>query len=227
MTQELKASGNQKPQPQNPCYTTAATTEPPIINIYGILASAFCTNLKQKKNKYFTTSLYEIDQELQERSNQSQSEDKRQDQETELQWLARLLPSQYSEYANVFSKDASDILLPHRSYNHKIQLENDAKPGDLGYSPLYHQTTAELEAIKKYLVENLDKGFIKSSQAPFVAPVLFVKKANGSLRFCINYQKLNLMTRKDRYPLPLINETLARLAKAKIYTKLDIRQAFH
>jgi transposase InsO family protein len=77
------------------------------------------------------------------------------------------------------------------------------------------------------LVENLDKGFIDSSKAPFAAPVLFVKKANGSLRFCIDYRKLNNLTRKDRYPLPLIDETLARLAKAKIYTKLDIRQAFH
>jgi predicted oxidoreductase len=77
------------------------------------------------------------------------------------------------------------------------------------------------------LVKNLDKGFIDGSQALFAAPVLFVKKANGSLRFCINYRKLNNLTRKDRYPLPLIDETLARLAKAKIYTKLDIRQAFH
>jgi hypothetical protein len=77
------------------------------------------------------------------------------------------------------------------------------------------------------LVKNLDKGFINSSQALFAAPVLFVKKANGSLRFCINYRKLNNLTRKDRYPLLLIDETLARLTKAKIYTKLDIRQAFH
>ena len=65
------------------------------------------------------------------------------------------------------------------------------------------------------------------SQAPFVSPVLFVRKPNGSLRFCIDFRKLNNLTRKDRYPLPLINETLARLSKAKIYTKLDIRQAFH
>ena len=65
------------------------------------------------------------------------------------------------------------------------------------------------------------------SQAPFVSPVLFVKKLNGGLRFCIDFRKINNLTRKDRYPLPLINETLARLSKAKIYTKLDIRQAFH
>ena len=57
--------------------------------------------------------------------------------------------------------------------------------------------------------------------------MLFVKKANGSLRFCVDFRKLNALTYKDRYPLPLIDETLARLAKAKVYTKLDICQAFY
>jgi hypothetical protein len=86
---------------------------------------------------------------------------------------------------------------------------------------------AELEELKRYLTENLDKGFIDTSQAPFASPVLFVKKPNGSLRFYIDFRKLNRLTRKDRYPLPLINETFARLAKAKVFTKLDIRQAFY
>jgi len=67
----------------------------------------------------------------------------------------------------------------------------------------------ELEVVKKYLTKNLDKGFINPSQAPFVAPILFVKKPDGSLRFCINYRKLNLLIKKDRYLLPLIDETLA------------------
>ena len=77
------------------------------------------------------------------------------------------------------------------------------------------------------MLKNLHKGWIKPSQAPYSSPVLFVKKPNGSLRFCVNYRKLNQLTKKDRYPLPLIDETLARLNKAKVYTKLDIRQAFH
>jgi hypothetical protein len=82
---------------------------------------------------------------------------------------------------------------------------------------------AELEATKKYLLENLDKGFITPSQLLFAAPVLFVRKSNGSLRFYIDYRKLNQITYKDRYPLPLINETLARISRAKIFIKLDIR----
>ncbi|QSZ29100.1 hypothetical protein DSL72_003610 [Monilinia vaccinii-corymbosi] len=85
----------------------------------------------------------------------------------------------------------------------------------------------QLEVVKDYLKDNLAKGFIEPSQAPYVAFVLFVKKPNGSLRFCIDFRLLNSLTRKDRYPFPLIDETLARLAGAKIYTKLDIRQAFH
>ena len=80
----------------------------------------------------------------------------------------------------------------------------------------------ELIAAKKYIEENLHKGFIEPSQAPFASPILFVRKANGSLRFCIDYRKLNALTRKDRYPLPLIDETLARLRRAKIFTKFDI-----
>jgi hypothetical protein len=73
------------------------------------------------------------------------------------------------------------------------------------------------------LEDNLAKGFIEASQAPFTLPVLFVKKANGGLCFCIDFRRLNDIIRKDRYLLPLIDETLSRLSKAKIYTKLDIR----
>ena len=57
--------------------------------------------------------------------------------------------------------------------------------------------------------------------------MLFVKKANKLLQFCVDFRRLNNFTHKDRYPLPLIDKTLARLAKAKVYTKLDIRQAFY
>jgi hypothetical protein len=77
------------------------------------------------------------------------------------------------------------------------------------------------------LVKNLYKGFIKANQAPFTALILFIKKPNKGLRFYIDYYKLNSLTHKDQYPLPLIKETLTRLSKARIFTKLDIRQAFY
>jgi hypothetical protein len=80
----------------------------------------------------------------------------------------------------------------------------------------------ELKVVKKYLVNNLDKGFIEPSQALFAALVLFVKKPNRSLCFYIDYRKLNHITKKDRYPLPLIDKTLARIRQVKLFTKLDI-----
>ena len=137
-----------------------------------------------------------------------------------------MIPSEYIDWPHVFSKAESDILPPHRSYDHSIELEGEGEKA-LKYSPLYRMSVEELEAVKQYITENLDKGFIEPSQAPFAAPILFVKKPNGSLRLCIDFRVLNSLTRKDRYPLPLIDETLARIASAKIFTKLDIRQAFH
>ena len=86
----------------------------------------------------------------------------------------------------------------------------------------------ELLVLQKYLTENLEKGFIRSSSSPAASPVLFVKKPGGGLRFCVDYRALNAMTIKNRYPLPLIRETLDRLSKACIFfTKLDIVAAFN
>jgi hypothetical protein len=84
-------------------------------------------------------------------------------------------------------------------------------------------TIEELKEVKRYLTDNLSKGFIEPSQAPFISSILFVKKANSSLWFYIDFRKLNDLTCKDYYPLPLIDEMLARISKAKIFTKLDIR----
>ena len=84
-----------------------------------------------------------------------------------------------------------------------------------------------LWSCRKTLTEYLDKGFIRVSSSPASAPVLFVKKPGGGLRFCCDYRGLNQLTLKDRYPLPLISETLANLSKAKWFTKLDVIAAFH
>jgi hypothetical protein len=138
--------------------------------------------------------------------------------------LMEKLPASFHKYIDCFSKRASDTLPPRRTYDHKIELEKDQNHS---YGPLYSQSTEELLVLKKYLTENLDKGFIEPSQARYSSPVLFVKKHGGGLRFCIDFSKLNAITRKDRYPLPLIDETLARITRAKIFTKLDIRLAFH
>ena len=85
----------------------------------------------------------------------------------------------------------------------------------------------ELMVLRKYLDENLSKGFIRASTSPVASPVIFVRKPGGGLRFCVDYRALNAITVKNRYPIPLIQETLNRLSKAKYYTKLDIISAFN
>src|SRR5438874_8513751 len=192
----------------------------PKLDICAIGAVGFHRNMAAAGATVFSTSLYKIDQILEERTSQELQED--QDYQDQLD--ARL-PAQYRDFRDVFSKEAADKLPPHRRYDHQIELE--ASPETLGFCPLRRQSTEELLATKKYITEHLHKGFIDSSQAPFAAPILFVRKANGALRLCIDFRKLNSLTRKDRYPLPLIDETLARLGNAKVFTRLDIRGAFH
>jgi hypothetical protein len=77
------------------------------------------------------------------------------------------------------------------------------------------------------LEENLSKGFIRASSSSAGTPILFMKKGNGSLQLCVDYQYLNEGTIKNCYPLPLLQETLLWLLKAKYYTKLDIRGAYN
>lgn len=81
--------------------------------------------------------------------------------------------------------------------------------------------------LQKYLKEHLFKGFIHTSSSPAASPVIFVKKPGGGLRLCVDYCGLNNLTVKNRYPLPLIQETLNLMASSVIFTKLDIIAAFN
>src|SRR5258708_2395098 len=137
---------------------------------------------------------------------------------------ATKLPSELHDLLDVFSRTEADKLPERRQYDHRIELEPDKKPG---YGPLYNMSREELLVLKKYLEENLTKGFIRASKSPVASPVLFVKKPGGGLRFCVDYRGLNAVTVKTRYPLPLIQETLQRLSKAVFFTKLDVVSAFN
>jgi hypothetical protein len=107
----------------------------------------------------------------------------------------------------VFSKKKSNKLLFYQPYDHKIEIEPNKKIL-LGYYLLYNQTNKELKALKDYLENNLKKGFIKNNSIDFVFPVLFVKKPNKSLRFCIDFRKFNKITRKNQYLIPFIKKIL-------------------
>jgi transposase InsO family protein len=92
---------------------------------------------------------------------------------------------------------------------------------------MYGMSRDELVELRKQLTDLLDKGWIRASSSAAGAPVLLVKKAGGGMRFCVDYRALNKMSLQDRYPLPLIKETLRSLADAKWLTKVDVRAAFH
>jgi hypothetical protein len=80
----------------------------------------------------------------------------------------------------------------------------------------------EDKRIKDYVTTHLSKGFIIISSAPYTAPILFVKKPGGGIRFYIDYRKLNTITKKDTHLIPLIKKTLAALNRMVIISKLDI-----
>ena len=130
----------------------------------------------------------------------------------------------YHNLEGVFSEEKANELLVSSPYNHKIKLERDCQPP---YSSIYPLLTPKLHVLREYLHDNLVKGFIQHSTSSAGAPILFVKKKDGSLQLCVNYCRLSLLTKKNWYPLPLIGETLNWLFGAKIYTKLDIWVAYN
>lgn len=134
------------------------------------------------------------------------------------------LPLEYHDLVDAFLPKNAETLPPHRPFDHKIDLVPGTTPPSARARPM---SPKELLAIRKYLDEHLDKGFIRASSSPAAAPILMAKKPGGGIRICVDYRGLNNMTIKNRYPIPLIRETLDALSQAKIYTKLDITAAFN
>ena len=98
---------------------------------------------------------------------------------------------------------------------------------DIGYYPLRRMSDAELREVKRILDKYREAGNISPSSGPVASLVLFARKPNGTLRFCIDYRRLNAVTEKDRYPLPRIDEVLRLVLGSKIFSKIDIHQAIH
>jgi hypothetical protein len=140
------------------------------------------------------------------------------------------LPTYLQSYVNLFVPTKENKLPPYRGpkVDHSIKLNKvNRKAPEVPYSPLYAMSRDELLVLRCTLLDLLDKGFIRASNSPAASPVLFIQKPGGGLRFYINYRALNALTKKDRYPLPLIKETLNIIGRATWYTKLDITAAFH
>ena len=128
------------------------------------------------------------------------------------------------EFQDVFPETLPAGLPPQRAVDHKIDLEPGQSPPS---KPTYRMSYEELVELKKQLVDLLDKGHIQPSKSPFGAPVLFVRKKDGSLRLCVDYRALNKITIKNKCPLPRIDELLDRLQGATVFSKLDLRSGYH
>ena len=121
------------------------------------------------------------------------------------------VPFKYHEFADVFSKTKAEVLTSHYPYNLKINLEEGAQPP---VGPIYSLLASEQEALKEFIEENLNMGFIWSTSSLHSLLVLFVKKKDGLLCLCVNFHGLNHISKKDCYPLLLISDLLDSPRKA-------------
>ena len=127
------------------------------------------------------------------------------------------------EFHDVSPKD-----LPGIPVDREIEFSIDVLPG---ISPIlkapYRMAPTELKELKEQLQEILDKGFIRPSASPWSAPVLFVKKKDGTMRLCIDYRELNRVTMRNKYPLPRIDDLFDQLQGARVFSKIDLRSGYH
>ena len=134
------------------------------------------------------------------------------------------VPREYHDLSAVFDKQNAVSLPPHRPYDCRIDLVAGAT---LPKGRLYNISLPEQEALENYISSSLASGIIRPSTSPLASGFFFVKKKSGELRPCIDYRELNSITVKNKYPLPLLSSTFEPLVGATIFTKLDLRNAYH
>ncbi|KAI1007186.1 hypothetical protein K3495_g1032 [Podosphaera aphanis] len=181
------------------------------------LAARIC-NTKDNDTKIFAASIEDIPKALRVKSKQT------------LEDIKASLPQGIRHNAHFFMGDEKLEFSPHRpGADTKIDIIKDKRERekDIPWGPLYDMSRKELLVLRKTLTDHLGKNWIRSSSSTGGAPVLFVKKPGGGLRFCVDYRALNAVSVKDRYPLPLIKETLRQVAKATWVSKVDVCAAFH
>lgn len=138
------------------------------------------------------------------------------------------IPEEFHGYASVFSKKRADVLPPLRE---QVDLRIDLVPDAVQRMPrprAYQTGRREAIALSEYLDDMLKKGFITPTRSPIGSPAFFVPKPHSDeLRFVVDYKRLNAVTVKDKYALPLISDILNALANRKIFSKIDLRGAYH
>jgi len=195
------------------------------MNIAIIEAAAYRSLVKRSNVTTFTIIITKIDRLLKTARNKLENVNLQElSHEKILKEVKAKLSSKYHDYLDVFDRAMTDQLFSHRFYDHKIELIDEKTSSR---SRLYHMSDYKLQKMKNYLIEHLNKGFISSSSASYASLILFIEKKDDSLRFCIDYRKLNALTKRDHYSLSLIDETLACIQESKYLTRLNIIVAFN
>ena len=132
--------------------------------------------------------------------------------------------STLAAYRDVFPDALPNGLPPSREVDHRIELIPGSSPPS---RPTIRLSATELAELKKQLTELEAAGFIRPSKSPFGAPILFVKKKDGTMRMCVDYRALNRITVKNSYPLPRVDELFDRLQGARYFSKIDLRSGYH
>ncbi|MBW0525807.1 hypothetical protein O181_065522 [Austropuccinia psidii MF-1] len=140
-----------------------------------------------------------------------------------IETVMKVFPSIDHQYLDVLCKVKAEKLPPHCACDHHIELEGSLPPVGVIYS-LSNQASDTLRA---YLSENVEKGFIWPSSSSTGAPVLFVKKKYDVLCLCVDYHKLNAVTRKKKYPVHPMNQLLTVLNGSFTFSKIDLRGAYN
>jgi hypothetical protein len=171
-----------------------------VMKISSIAAASFNTLSRQKDVEIFVVFMKNLDIQLKKQDNKTTTDSK------------SIIFVEYHDFLNVFSKEKVDIFSSHRKHDHRIEIENEKSHE---YASLYNMSKKELLLIKKYLQKHLNKDFIEISTASYASSILFAKKSDEELRFCVDYRKLNAIIKKNKYLIFLIAKTIARLFKTR------------
>jgi transposase InsO family protein len=139
---------------------------------------------------------------------------------------AHELPSEYQDFKELFKEREKLAALPeHKPWDHKIEYLEGCTPKHKGWQK--QLSPKEAKFLKEYLAENKAKGFIRKSKSEISHGMLFVSKKDGGLRPCVDFRPTNAITRRNQFPIPLINELQDRVGGKSWYTALDVRDAFY
>ncbi|MBW0484318.1 hypothetical protein O181_024033 [Austropuccinia psidii MF-1] len=141
----------------------------------------------------------------------------------EVKTVMKVVASAYHQYSDLFSKVKAEKRPPHHACDHHIEPEGSLPPDGV----IYSVSNQESDTLRDYISESLKKVFIQPSSSSTGTPVFFVKTKDGGLRFCVAYHKLNPVTRKNKYPVPPMNQLLNVFNGSSIFSKRNLHSAYN